>query len=138
MQNIVTDPTEEAKHRDVDCTNILKLALDYLPLYKAKLEDCKISKEYETQSGEKAFACGQDKLCILEWLQTLLRLKDSAVTKKIEEIELPKLLLSLLKTYHMSSSMHIKIYNAFHDALTSNIESFIEAVFCLSFFIYEQ
>eukprot|EP01022_Parablepharisma_sp_SALTPOND_P016036 TRINITY_DN230_c0_g2_i1.p1 TRINITY_DN230_c0_g2~~TRINITY_DN230_c0_g2_i1.p1 ORF type:complete len:691 (+),score=72.80 TRINITY_DN230_c0_g2_i1:3725-5797(+) len=125
---IVGDASEETRHREVDCGNIVRIGAECLAAFKDKLTDLKAEKETETQSGEKAPVFGQDKMALIDWFYTMLRLKDTNLAKKIEELEFPKVLLNLVKTYYMNSTLHLRVYNIFHDVLVSALTPFLEVV----------
>ncbi len=131
----MAEHAEEARAKEVDCSQVVKLGLEYLSTYKAWLENDKLAKEIETQAGEKTVPCGPEKMALIEWLQTLLRLKDSAVAKKMEDLDFPRILLSLLKIHSMNSGLHLKIYSIFHDAMLNGTEAFIETVFFVLLYV---
>jgi len=136
--NFLSSPEapEEGKKREIDMSNIIKNAIIYLPQYKAILEDIKIIKELELQSGDKAPCCGIIKLVIVEFLQNLLKLKDLEINKKIEELNLIPVLLNLVKVYYMNTNLHLKIFNILKDGIQSGIDQIIETVFL--YFKYEK
>jgi len=71
---------------------------------------------------------GLDRLKVIEWLQSLLSLKDDNICKRIDELEFPKLLLNIMKAYDMNSFLHLKIYNLFVEAIKMEMSTYLEAV----------
>jgi len=112
---------------EIDCSNIIIIGIEYLPALKKKLESKEI-KEVETQFGGSILTCGQDKLAIIQWLQTLLRFKDIDFVKECNKLEISDLLLDLLDAYCMNSQLHIGVYNILHGALNSKLDEFIDTV----------
>jgi len=78
--------------------------------------------------GENVIPFGLDRLKIIEWLQALILMRDEAVCAKLNELEIPKLMLSLIKKYDLNSVLHLKVYNIFCDAVNSNNDAYFEAV----------
>jgi len=72
---------------------------------------------------------GLDRLKIIEWLCSLLSLKDDNIWKKIGELEFPKLLLNIMKTYDMNSLLHLKIFNFFAEAIKSEVPLLLDTVY---------
>ena len=81
-----------------------------------------------TQYGTQISGFGLDKLKIIEWLQSLILLKDEGVCARLGELELPSHLLGLMKAFEMNSLMHLKINNVFMEALNSGSEHYIDTV----------
>eukprot|EP00826_Nyctotherus_ovalis_P060951 TRINITY_DN861_c0_g3_i1.p1 TRINITY_DN861_c0_g3~~TRINITY_DN861_c0_g3_i1.p1 ORF type:complete len:468 (+),score=95.70 TRINITY_DN861_c0_g3_i1:1327-2730(+) len=128
---VVKNASDLLKQGEIDCDSIIAIGIEHLPEFKRRLEDNKQAKEIEGQFGERALACGQEKLAIVQWLQTLLRLKDVELADAFDRLELPAFLLNLLNVYSMNSNLHLAIYNIFHNALNSEMNEFIEIVeFC--------
>lgn len=71
---------------------------------------------------------GLDRLKIIEWLNSLLSLKDDTICNRIGELEFPKLLLNLMKQYDMNSFLHLKIYNVFVEAIKMEAPLFLQTV----------
>lgn len=80
--------------------------------------------------GDSVIPFGLDRLKIVEWLQSLISLKDPTVCIKLIECEIPKLLLTLMKKYDMNSVLHYKIYKIFEETFADNPETacYTEAV----------
>lgn len=85
------------------------------------------------QYGAKQPVFGLHRLKIVEWIWSLLLLKDESICKKIAELEFPKLLLELIKENDMNSFLHIKVYNVFSDAISIRTPLYIETV-CFYFY----
>ena len=81
-----------------------------------------------TQYGVQIHGFGLDKLKVVEWLHSLILLKDEGVCARLSELGFPQQLLGLVPAYDMNSLLHLKIGNVFADALNSGNEHYIEAV----------
>lgn len=81
-----------------------------------------------TQYGGQVTRFGNHKLKILEWMHSLLYLKNDEICKKFQEIELAKSLLILMKSYDMNSLLHLKIFKIFSDSIDINNDLWIETV----------
>ena len=110
-------PTEESDIIPIDCSYIIKGALNNMENYKEVLE-------------EKKEIFGRVRLVIIEWFQFLLKLRDETVIKKASELKFPQTLLYLLNEYSMNSNLHLFIYRIFNDAITSNNKHLLNTV-CL-------
>lgn len=75
-----------------------------------------------TPYGKKIVPVGNQKLKVVEWIHSLIYLKEEAICKKFQEIELPKGLLELMKRYEMNSLLHCRIYNVFSEAINLDSE----------------
>ena len=71
---------------------------------------------------------GFDKLKIVEWLHSLVQLKDPLICKKIAELEFPQLLLRLMAIYDMNSFLHVKIFAVFNEAIMSGSDDYLKTV----------
>jgi hypothetical protein len=80
------------------------------------------------QHGAKQIPFGLDRLKIIEWLHSLILLKEEGICKKIGELEFPKLLLNQMKAYDMNSFLHLKVFNVFSEALSMENSLFLETV----------
>jgi hypothetical protein len=80
------------------------------------------------QYGTKQVPFGLDRLKVIEWIHSLITLKEDSICNKIAELELPKLFLDLIKAYDMNSFLHLKIFNVFSEALQNEIALFVETV----------
>lgn len=80
------------------------------------------------QYGTKQTPFGLDRLKVIEWLHSLISLKEDTICNKIAELEFPKLLLDIIKAYDMNSFLHLKIFNVFSEALQIEIPLFVETV----------
>ena len=109
-------------------TYIIEQSIENMPKFKAYLEKENPGPKIDAQHGGQLLPLGFDRLKVVEWLHTLIQLKEPAILKKITEVEFPQLLLNLMDIYDMNSFLHVKIYNIFHDAITSGIEDFAKSV----------
>ena len=82
----------------------------------------------KTQYGGEVLGFGLDKLKIIEWLHSLIILKDEGVSKRVDELEFPQKLLELMKLYPMNSLMHLKITNVIMEAMNSESEHYLQTV----------
>ncbi len=81
---------------------------------------------------------GLDKLKIIEWLYSLILLKDEGVCKKLDELQFPRKLVELMKTYPMNSMMHLKVSNVIMEAMNSDNEHYVETVCCVYTVVRDQ
>ena len=72
---------------------------------------------------------GLDRLKVIEWLHSLLILKDEAICKKMDELGFPAILINLMREYDMNSFLHFKIFNVFNEALSIENPIFPEIVY---------
>jgi len=80
------------------------------------------------QFGDKVPQCGADKLAIIDWLYHVLKLKDPTFCKRVAELGVPTLLLSLLKKYYVNSGLHLKVFNIFNESIGSGLDHCFDAV----------
>lgn len=80
------------------------------------------------QFGAKQVPFGLDRLKVIEWLHSLILLKDENICNKIAELEFPKSLLNQMKAYDMNSFLHFKVFTVFSEAISMEIPLFVETV----------
>lgn len=106
---------------------VLEYSNAFLDEAKKYLENPeKTPRETDTTKG-----FGPARLKIIEWLQSLIALKDEAIGNKLVKLSMGKLLLSLVRDYCMNSILHLMIFNVFEEAIKSNILCYLNAVFCV-------
>lgn len=97
-----------------------------------KLKDCLLKDDiihkFDTQYGAQIAPAGNHRIKILEWMHSLIYLKDDRICQKFQEIQLPKVLLLLMKKYDMNSLLHLKCYNIFSEAVGLDTDLWAETV----------
>jgi hypothetical protein len=66
---------------------------------------------------------------VIEWISSLLTLRDDSICKKLDELEFPKIIICLMKEYDTNSFLHFKIYNVFNEAIQMDMPIYLETVF---------
>jgi len=110
-----------------DFKDLLDLSISFADYAKKYLEEPNKNSNQDMQFGDSVIPFGLDRLKVIEWLQSLISLKDEAVCKKVTEIEFPKTLLGLMRKYDINSVLHYKVFKIFEDALTCGNEDYIDA-----------
>ena len=80
------------------------------------------------QFGEEIAPFGADRLKVVDFLYILVQLKNDLLSQSIDELEIPKALLSLMGEYFMNSILHGKIFNIFAESINSGIDYLIDTV----------
>lgn len=82
----------------------------------------------ETQFGITITPFGQTRLKIIEFTESLMKLKNNLISQQIIDLEFPKLLIRLMGEYYMNTQLNSNILAIFQEALNSNVDNLIEAV----------
>jgi len=91
---------------------------------------------FDTQYGQKILRAGNHKLKILEWMHSLLYLKDDSICGKFKEIQLPMKILKLISCYEMNSLLHLRIFKIFFDSIDMDTEIWVETVYLIYYHLY--
>eukprot|EP01022_Parablepharisma_sp_SALTPOND_P016087 TRINITY_DN231_c0_g1_i1.p3 TRINITY_DN231_c0_g1~~TRINITY_DN231_c0_g1_i1.p3 ORF type:complete len:960 (-),score=155.17 TRINITY_DN231_c0_g1_i1:21091-23970(-) len=125
-----SQPEPESKEEEIpDFDNILKMSVEYISQAKSYLEASNNSPKLDTTYGDNVAPFGLDRLKVIEWMQSLISLKDDSICSKLSELEIPKLMLSLMKRYDMNSVLHLKITKIFEEVMGYDLEAYVEAVY---------
>jgi hypothetical protein len=117
-----------------DLKDVVKPSLEYLTKFKEFLQTDVIPVQINTQYGRQITPVGLHKLKIIEWIHSLIYLKEDRICQKFQEIDLAKSLLALMKKYEMNSLLHLRIFNVFNEAVTVDSDLWADTVLLL--FIY--
>ena len=115
---------------ELDYTEIMSLATEKLGYFKGLLLSGGNGIKYDTQFGGQIVPFGNDRLKVIDFLQILMQTKNDIFCQKFDELEMPSVLMTLLKEYYMNSLLHVKIYNIFSDSVHSSIDFLIDMVLC--------
>lgn len=118
---------EQKEEEELDYKSIINLSIENLPYFKHYLEAPTPGKVIAMQFGQDVIPFGQDKLSVVDYFFHLIKLKNDMVCLKMDELEVPKLLLSLFKTYYANSILHGKIVRIFDEAINSNIDFLVDS-----------
>lgn len=119
----------EKKEDAPDFINVIKFSVDYLEYAKEYLEKPNESKVLEMPFGGAVTPFGLDRLKIVEWICSLLSLKENTIANKLLELDMGSVLLSLIRKYDSNTMLHLKTFKIFEDALKINTDVYIKAVF---------
>lgn len=123
------DSTPCAMMEDLpDLSAVVKISVSYLSSAKEYLATPKKDAAVQTPYGSSVKPFGLDRLKVVEWLHSLVVLREASVCERLEELEMPKMLLSLIKEYSMNSILHRKILEIFKEVYNTNTPAHVEAV----------
>lgn len=107
---------------------VIPSSLENLAKFKDYLLKDNESPKLNTQYGTQIVPVGNYRLRIVEWMHSLIYLKEKIICQKFQEIGLPKALLTLIKKYDMNSNLHLKIYSIFSEAIGIDDDLWVETV----------
>ncbi len=81
-----------------------------------------------TQYGTQCYAVGLAKPKIVEWFLAVVKWKNVELCAKLEELEIPKILVGLMRNNPMNSCLLASIYNVIAAALSSGFQPLIDVV----------
>lgn len=127
--------SEEAKETEADFSEVVRCSVGYLEYGKKYLQEENKNKEVDMPYGESLIPFGLDRLKVVEWIFSLIPLKEEAIASKLLELNMGEVLLSLIGKYYMNTVLHQKVHKIFDEALKTNMETCIEAVYFYTNFV---
>ncbi len=112
----------------LDYTPIVNLSAEHLPALKKMLSCPSTAPSIATQFGQSIPPFGAERLCVVDFVCTLVQQKNDLLSQRVDELEVPRLLLDLMQTYYMNSMLHAKIFGIFSEAMHSNIDYLVCSV----------
>eukprot|EP00826_Nyctotherus_ovalis_P059433 TRINITY_DN8264_c0_g1_i3.p1 TRINITY_DN8264_c0_g1~~TRINITY_DN8264_c0_g1_i3.p1 ORF type:complete len:505 (-),score=170.09 TRINITY_DN8264_c0_g1_i3:600-2114(-) len=113
-----------------DFTETLKMSVEYLDFAKQYLKGENRNPKLATASGNLLVPFGLDRLKVIEWIHALIGLKEESVGKKLCELDMGSVLLSLMMEYDMNSILDNKVFVIFKAGVELRMPIYTEAVFC--------
>lgn len=113
-----------------DFTETLRMSVEYLDFAKQYLEGENGNPKLPTASGNLLVPFGLDRLKVIEWIYALIGLKEESVGKKLYELDMGSVLLSLMMEYDMNSILDNKVFAIFKAAVELRMPIYTETVLC--------
>ena len=78
--------------------------------------------------GAEVPICGQDKLKVVEWLESLIALQDVGIAERLQTLQCGRVLLRQVQRHTMNGLYQLKIVKVFATALGSSVDPYVFAV----------
>jgi serine/threonine-protein phosphatase 6 regulatory subunit 3 len=99
---------------------VIKHSTGYLDFAKRYLEIPNKNLTIETPYGTNIKPFGLYRLKIIDWLQSLILLKEPTIYEKLESINMASTLMSLVKQYNMNSILHCRVLEIFKQLISTH------------------
>eukprot|EP00826_Nyctotherus_ovalis_P060834 TRINITY_DN8588_c0_g2_i11.p1 TRINITY_DN8588_c0_g2~~TRINITY_DN8588_c0_g2_i11.p1 ORF type:complete len:230 (+),score=81.08 TRINITY_DN8588_c0_g2_i11:1298-1987(+) len=97
--------SEEARETEADFSEVVRCSVEYLEYGKKYFQEENKNKKVDMPYGESLVPFGLDRLKVVEWILSLIPLKEEAIANKLLELNMGEVLLSLIKKYYMNTCL---------------------------------